>query len=176
MIENLTLRRQVAALKQQRPRPALYGTDLAFWVALRGSWPGWTSRLVVVNADTVARWNRDRFRRYWTKISQRHHPDRPRVDPEILHLEAIKETVPVYENHVRILQDVTISPRLPGWDSAETADSKVVLPATFSYQACDDRICYAPAKIPLTFTLNVVAHDVERVPENLRRETKKTEP
>jgi hypothetical protein len=97
-------------------------------------------------------------------------------EPEILHLEAIKETVPVYENHVRILQDVTISPRLPGWDSAETADSKVVLPATFSYQACDDRICYAPAKVPLTFTLNVVAHDVERVPENLRRETKKTEP
>ena len=89
VIENLALRRQVAALKQQRPRPALDDTDRAFWVALRESWPGcplWMSRLVIVNADTVARWNRDRFRRYWTKISQRHHPGRPRVDPEILRL------------------------------------------------------------------------------------------
>ncbi len=70
LIENLALRQQVAALKKERPRPVLDDLDRAFWVALRASWPGWASRLLIVNPDTVARWNRDRFRRYWAKLSQ----------------------------------------------------------------------------------------------------------
>ena len=39
LIENLALRQQVAALKKERPRPALDDFDRAFWVALRTSWP-----------------------------------------------------------------------------------------------------------------------------------------
>ena len=69
VIENLALRQQVTALKKERPRPSIEDIDRAFWVALRESWPGWASRLVIVKADTVARWHRDRFRRYWAKIS-----------------------------------------------------------------------------------------------------------
>ena len=38
-IENLALRRQVAALKKERPRRVLDELDRAFWVALRNSWP-----------------------------------------------------------------------------------------------------------------------------------------
>ena len=86
VIENLALRQQVAALKKEQPRPPLDDADRAFWVALRQSWPGWASRLVIVNADTVARWNRDQFRRYWAKISRRRYPGRPRVDGEIRRL------------------------------------------------------------------------------------------
>ena len=86
VIENLALRQQVVALKKERPRPQLDDTDRAFWVALRTSWPAWTSRLVIVNSDTVARWHRERFRRYWAKISRRRHPGRPRVDAEIRRL------------------------------------------------------------------------------------------
>ncbi len=56
VIENLALRQQVTALKKERPRSPLEDTDRAFWVALRASWPGWATRLLVVNADTVARW------------------------------------------------------------------------------------------------------------------------
>ena len=56
VIENLALRQQLTALKNERPRPPLDDTDRAFWVALRSSWPAWASRLVIVNADTVARW------------------------------------------------------------------------------------------------------------------------
>ena len=85
-MENLALRQQVTALNKERPRPTLADTDRAFWVALRVAWPGWASRLVLVKADTVARWNRDRFRRYWAKISRRRHPGRPRVDAEIRQL------------------------------------------------------------------------------------------
>ena len=86
VIENLALRQQVTALKKARPRPALEDVDRAFWVALRTSWPSWASRLVIVNADTVARWNRERFRRYWTRISKRRYPRRPRIDAEIREL------------------------------------------------------------------------------------------
>ncbi len=84
LIENLALRQQVAALKKERPRPVLDDVDRAFWVALRDAWPGWVSRLAIVNPDTVAKWNRDRFQRYWAKLSQeKRGPGRPRVDAEI---------------------------------------------------------------------------------------------
>ena len=86
VIENLALRQQVTSLKKERPRPPLDDVDRAFWVALRASWPAWASRLVIVNADTVVRWHRNRFRRYWAKISRRRHPGRPRIEIEIRHL------------------------------------------------------------------------------------------
>ncbi len=86
VIENLALRQQVTALKKKRPQPRLDDTDRAFWVALRASWPVWASRLLVVNTDTVARWNRARFGRYWAKISRKRHPGRPRIDAEIRRL------------------------------------------------------------------------------------------
>ena len=86
VIENLALRQQVTVLKKERPRPPLEDTDRAFWVALRSSWPAWASRLVIVNADTVARWNRDRFCRYWARISRPRYPGRPRIDAEIRRL------------------------------------------------------------------------------------------
>ena len=86
VMENLALRQQVTALKKERPRPALDDIDRAFWVTLRSSWPARASRLVIVNADTVARWHRDRFRVYWAKISRRRNPGQPRVDAEIRRL------------------------------------------------------------------------------------------
>ena len=86
VLENLVLRQQVTRLKKARPRPLLEDLDRAFWVAPRRSWPVWASRLVIVHADTVARWNRDRFRRYWAKISRRRQAGRPRVDAEIRRL------------------------------------------------------------------------------------------
>ena len=65
VIENLALRQQVITLKKKRPRPLLDDMDRAFWVALRTAWPGWSKRLFIVHPDAVAKWNRDRFRRYW---------------------------------------------------------------------------------------------------------------
>ena len=86
VLENLALRQQVTALKKERRRPPLRDIDRAFWAALCQSWPLWASRLVIVKADTVAQWHRDRFRRYWAKISQRRRPGRPRVDTEFRQL------------------------------------------------------------------------------------------
>jgi putative transposase len=86
VLENLALRQQVTALTQAGPRPRLDDIDRAFWVTLRHSWSEWTSRLLIVNPETVARWHRDRFRRSWARISQRRSPGRPRIDADIRRL------------------------------------------------------------------------------------------
>ena len=89
VIENLALRQQVAALTKERPRPPLDDTDQAFWVALRKSWPGcppWTSRVVIVNCRHGRPVESGAIPTILAKISQRHHPGRPRVDAEIRRL------------------------------------------------------------------------------------------
>ena len=81
VIDNLSLRQQVAALLKQRPRPYLDDVDRAFWVAMGRSWSNWINTLIIVQPDTVTRWHRERFRRHWAKISGRR--GRSQIDPEI---------------------------------------------------------------------------------------------
>jgi hypothetical protein len=57
-----TLRQQLAVFQRKRPRPHLCDLDRAFWVALRGLWPGWANALIIVKPDTVIAWHRAGFR------------------------------------------------------------------------------------------------------------------
>ena len=82
-IENLALRQQLAVYKRTAPRPRLRTMDRLFWVGLARVWTGWRQPLVIVTADTVLRWQRRRFRDYWTKLSARPTGGRPRVNAEI---------------------------------------------------------------------------------------------
>jgi len=77
VIENEALRQHVATLIGQRRRPALDDSDRAFRMALRAAWPRWANALVIVEAGTVAKWHRDRFRRHWAMISRQRRPGRP---------------------------------------------------------------------------------------------------
>ena len=47
LIENLSLRQQLAILTAKRPRPRMRAADRFFWVALRRFWPRWKEVLVV---------------------------------------------------------------------------------------------------------------------------------
>jgi hypothetical protein len=78
-----------------------------------------------------------------------------------LFLPVIKEEVPVYVHAVRITRDITIA--------ANTRPQKVELKGVFEYQACDDKMCYLPDKIPFTFNLEVEPQDRTRVPEEIRK-------
>src|SRR5215470_16078294 len=69
-IENAALRLQLAAFQRKRERPALTSFDRLFWIALRRFWSGWRGPLAYVQADTVVRWQRDRFRRFWDRLSK----------------------------------------------------------------------------------------------------------
>src|SRR6266566_4416090 len=70
-LENLALRQQVAVWKVRQPRPQLTTTDRIFWVVLSRLWKNWRSSLQVVRPETVVRWHRQGFRRYWAWKSRR---------------------------------------------------------------------------------------------------------
>ena len=69
-IENAALRLQLGAFQRNRRRPILTTFDRMFWVALRQVWSEWRRPLMYVQPDTVVRWHRERFRRFWARLSQ----------------------------------------------------------------------------------------------------------
>src|SRR2546427_902701 len=78
-VENLALRQRLAVYKRTTARPKLRTTDRLFWIWLARVWAGWRQPLVIVTADTVLRWQRRRFREYWSKLSGRSTGGRPAV-------------------------------------------------------------------------------------------------
>ena len=70
-VENAALRLQLDAFRRKRQRPILTSFDRLFWVALSLLWKSWRSPLIYVRADTVVRWQRERFRRFWARLSRR---------------------------------------------------------------------------------------------------------
>jgi len=82
-LENLVLRQQLAVYKRTVTRPTLRRSDRLFWVGLARVWAGWKQSLVIVTPDTVLRWQRRRFREYWTRLSCRPTAGRPPFDAEV---------------------------------------------------------------------------------------------
>ena len=58
------------------------------------------------------------------------------------------EKVPVFQKPFRLTQDVTL-------DKSAKPGSTVTVSGTVNYQACDDRVCYAPETAPVTWTVLV---------------------
>src|ERR1044071_2014148 len=87
-IENAALRLQLAAFQRKRKRPLLTPFDRLFWITLRRFWSGWRGPLVYVQADTVVRWQRERFRRFWARLSKARCRGlgRPATDAELRRL------------------------------------------------------------------------------------------
>ena len=85
-LENMALRQQVAVLKVKRSQPRIRVSDRILWVLLRRIWPKWRDTLVIVKPETVIRWHRQGFRRYWRWKSRTERGGRPTVDVEIRNL------------------------------------------------------------------------------------------
>lgn len=87
-VENLALRLQLAAYKRKRKRPMLTQLDRLFWVGLSQVSSDWRQALIFVQPDTVVRWQRERFRRFWARLSRPKGPrrGRPAVANEIRRL------------------------------------------------------------------------------------------
>jgi hypothetical protein len=64
-LEILALRQQLAVFKRKHPRPSLSPCDRLFWTTLRRLWSVWAEALIIVKPETVGRWHRAGFRRYW---------------------------------------------------------------------------------------------------------------
>jgi hypothetical protein len=83
VLENLALRQQVAVLARRVRRPRITTVDRWFWIALRRCWSRWTEAIVFVKPETVVRWHRAGFRRYWTWLSQHGRRGRPPITVDL---------------------------------------------------------------------------------------------
>ena len=74
----------------------------------------------------------------------------------------LNEHVPVYQRPFRVVQDVMLDPSCES--AAALRDlTTMTIAATLNYQACDDKLCFSPQSVPLSWTVNVKPLDVERV-------------
>ena len=68
--------------------------------------------------------------------------------PQMLHLEALDETLPVYSGRFKLKRDIALAP-------GAKVKGAVTIEGTLRYQACDDRMCYVPKSVPVKWTLQV---------------------
>jgi hypothetical protein len=83
VIENLALRHQIQVLTRTQRRTAPSSGDRLLWMSLSRAWPAWRKHLAIVQPDTVVRWHRAGWRRYWRWRSHPERRGRPRIDPNI---------------------------------------------------------------------------------------------
>jgi peroxiredoxin len=73
----------------------------------------------------------------------------------------LNERVPVYERPFTLVQEVILEGTPQAQASFRGKDS-VTVSGTLEYQACDDKICYNPASIPISWTLSLRPLVLER--------------
>ena len=81
-------------------------------------------------------------------------------EPEILYLEPIDESVPVYYGTARIQRDISLSPAY--------REESIAVDAVLTYQTCDDEICFPPADFEFTMNFDVIQNDGQRASEDIR--------
>src|SRR5439155_13367952 len=84
VVENLALRHQLSTFVHCGRRPRVGVADRVFWVTLRRVWVRWSEVLLFVQPETVVRWHRAGFRKYWTWLSQHHRREgRPSIGEDL---------------------------------------------------------------------------------------------
>lgn len=77
---------------------------------------------------------------------------------EIYHFKELDEKVETYGKPFTLVQDVTIL-ATPEARKLLAAAPTVRISGRLEYQACDDKVCYAPTRVPVSFTLMVTGLD-----------------
>jgi putative transposase len=85
IIENAMLRQQLIVLNRQVKRPQLTQGDRLRLVLLTRLTEFWQQALHIVQPDTLLRWHRNLFRRYWWCKSKPGKRD-PRISPDTIEL------------------------------------------------------------------------------------------
>ena len=75
---------------------------------------------------------------------------------EIYHFVPLDERVETYLKPFTLVQEFAV-PGSPEARKALAGQKSVTISGTLEYKACDDKVCYAPAKVPLSLTLDVAA-------------------
>jgi len=66
----------------------------------------------------------------------------------------LKQTIDVYQKPFRVVQELALDGSRAGRASLKGAPS-LPLQGTLSYQACDEKICYPPRTVPMTWTVPI---------------------
>ncbi|MCB9833834.1 MAG: DDE-type integrase/transposase/recombinase [Planctomycetes bacterium] len=86
-LENVMLRQQLAVMKRTTKRPRIEDEDRSFWAFMKEVFKDWKDNLVIVKPETVVRWHREGFARFWAKRShERRRPGRPPISMKLIHL------------------------------------------------------------------------------------------
>ncbi|MEZ5287339.1 MAG: redoxin domain-containing protein [Vicinamibacterales bacterium] len=85
----------------------------------------------------------------WLKLNDTVYPP-----SEIFHFVPLDERVEVYEKPFRLQRDVTLL-ATPEAQKQLGAMSEITLSGALEYQACDDKICFNPTRVPISFTLQL---------------------
>jgi peroxiredoxin len=73
---------------------------------------------------------------------------------EIYFFKPLNERVPVYQKPFRLILDVLLE-ATPQAQAALQGKETLTLTGTLEYQACDDKVCFNPVTVPLTWTLTL---------------------
>jgi peroxiredoxin len=87
---------------------------------------------------------------------------------KILYLPAIKERVPVFEGTFKIRQELKANSATDFSGALGPDGKQVTVKGTLEYQACDSKICFLPASVPVEWHLQIVPLDRQRAPEDIR--------
>jgi peroxiredoxin len=80
---------------------------------------------------------------------------------EDYYFKPLNEHVKAYQRPFRIVQDIVIESS-PSAEAALKGLSSLTIKGVLNYQACDDKVCFIPQAVPLTWTINLRQLDRER--------------
>jgi hypothetical protein len=69
---------------------------------------------------------------------------------EIYHFEPLNERIPVFQKPFKLTLDVRIESAAK---AAAAQKSSIGISGRLEYQACDDKVCFAPVSVPLAWTV-----------------------
>jgi peroxiredoxin len=73
---------------------------------------------------------------------------------EIYFFKPLNERVPVYQKPFTLVQELTLDGQ-PDAQAALRGKDSLTLTGTLDYQACDDKVCFNPTSLPLTWMLSL---------------------
>jgi hypothetical protein len=73
---------------------------------------------------------------------------------QIYHFKPLNERVPVYEKPFALVQEIILE-GTPQAQAAFRGKTSLTINGTLEYQACDDKICYNPASVPMSWTISL---------------------
>jgi len=80
---------------------------------------------------------------------------------EIYYFKPLKERVPVFQKPFRLAEELVLDGSLAGQEALRGKEN-LTITGTLQYQACDDKICYNPVSVPVSWEVGLHAIIRER--------------